>query len=509
MSTGRTIFATDPLIRMFYSQLDARFKPKHESEAEHIESLFLKKLVQQQDVYTQIVQSSLTTIENEPLGVNIAPLNARDIDNLQQEYNDEEQIQALIKAGKRENLIEDALSERDMQIITNILRNLKKDGLLYNVLVENHAYGTSNKLYSELDRKTVVMVALQNAGLLPVIQYVICDSLLTGGRGCGQAGTSVTKTPAALIQELSPLIAATGFTWDDFFILGNQTVVLHKSIIEMAIALDSPEILLAVMRKDKFVAKDIEQPQDRFVNESIEDLVIASGKKAIEQCMHADIIASRAAVPSPKKEPATTILANITSWATEKLTPTHHKMSAASEKRARAPATIALSPYGSGSLHLHASKAIKPLPDNILCLLVSAVSNIIYAAEKYIEKYPQPVKKIVGKHSHQKAAALLVSSGKKFHEEIIIAAATDVAKIALKFLLTFNASTSNLSTGELSKLVLTQKTLQAISLAARTIKNRNCDNNTAVTVKNSLEYLSGLSVSRQPAHAPAHQHKKL
>jgi hypothetical protein len=508
MSTGRTIYATNPLIRMFYSQLDARFKPHYEIEAEHIESLFLKKFVQQHETYSQVVQSSLDTVENEPLGVYIAPFTAREVNNLRQECNDEEALQEIIDAGKRENMIEDPLTERDMQVIKNVLKSLKKDGLLYNALIENHTYDSTNlKSYSELDKKIIVMASLEAAGLLPVIQYVICDSLLTGGRGCGQTATSTKNTPAALIQELSPVFAATGFTLDDFFSLCRTKVVLHKSIMEMAIELDSPEILLAVMNKDKFQTNDIKQPQDSFLRQSIEQLVNANHKTAIKKRIHSDIVASRIvnststnepAVPKPGTKiagPHTAAAGDTVLWASEKVTPTHNKIPTPKGKMAREPSMIALSPYGSGRLHLHASKAIMSLPDAILCHLVSAVSKIIYAAETYLKKYPQPVKRITGIHTHQEDAQTLVSSGKKFHEDILTAATADVAKIAQNFLLAFDASTSKLSAGELTQLVLTQKILKPISLAARTINNRNCDKNTAADVKNSLEHLAGLSIS--------------
>jgi hypothetical protein len=480
------------LERIIYSQLDLRLDAQ---------TSFEKKLIKQHEHYTQAVQTSLDTEPGQPLGVSYIPLTQRDIDNLYAHYDDEDQIRALIAAGKRHAIIKDVLSERDMQIITDLLKKLEKNGTLYNALVQYNNYDGAYDSATELEKKTIIMVSLQNAGILPVIQYVICDSLLTCGLGCGQTYTSVAKNPAALIQELIPLIAATGFTLDDFFLLANQKVILHKSITEMAVTLDNPEILLAVMQKDKFLMQDIEQPQHNFLYQSIEDLVISNRKTAIKKRMYADIVASYIA-HTPKKQPEkpqntgqnTADTVDITSWTTERLTPTHNKMTAANNKPKNSVSTIAMSPYGSGKLHLHASRAIVPLQDTVLLLLISTVCNIIDAAEMYIEKHPKPVRKITGHHTDQEDARLLIACGKKFHEDIVTASATDTAKIALKFLLTFYASINNLLTGgELLKALLTKKILSPISLAAQTIMNRNCDEHTAVDVKTALEHLTTLS----------------
>jgi hypothetical protein len=421
---------------------------------------FEDKLIKQSEQYSEVVQSYLDVIPGKALGVAKVPLTTREIADLPDNSDDPEKHRALVAAGKLKSPIEDTFSGRDIEAVKELLKHLKKDGKLYNALVLYANIHTANGTHTDAEKKSIVINCLNNAGVLPVIQYVICDSLLTGGIGCAQEPNK--QTQKNLIKELAPLIMATGLSFEDFFTLCNPRLVMHKSLLTMAAELDEPEMLLAVMgNKQAFSESDAKAICEDITKQTILNHVILNDKMAIEKRIQQDIANAkkqRALIkPMPKRGDLTVSKGMVQAPGglavdDEKITPksarnssSYKAMPTRSAASASAPSlpSIALSP-----LHLHAVKPSETLNNSTICHLIIAAANITHAAEDYLKNYPTPVGYIYS-HTHQTEARALIQLGTDFFGPIVDAEPKQYAEIASKFIAKFNRLMTKLSAGEL------------------------------------------------------------
>jgi hypothetical protein len=458
---------------------------------------FETKLVKQSEQYTEVVKSYLDVIPGKALGVTKEKLNHREIMDVQSTYQDDpEKMQAIIKEGKLCSPIEDRFSERDAQAVKELLTKLKKDGALYNALIRfANIESPHGKPSTEAEKKILVMMGLHNAGVLPVIQYVICDSLLTGGMGCAQSPNN--DTLSHLARALSPLIAATGFKWSDFFMLASPAVVLHKSIYIMATELDQPDMLLAVLGKesaDTFTAKDGELAYDGFTKQTLLDYVTMTDKMAIEKRMQQDIANEKMRPLLPTQRSSQTAQSN--SPTNLSMTPTGRKISPRQPnplnrfKASTPKSSASASAHPSiplGNFNLHATKNTS-FSNDCARFLVSAVAKIIYAAEKYQKIHPEPTG-YIHRHSHQKEAKQLKKDGEAFFSEIVAASPKDYVKISIAFLSKFNDFITTLSSGELSHLITEPGITKALSMAVEEIKKLQP---TSITTRRMLANIAAL-----------------
>jgi hypothetical protein len=428
------------LIKIILSHLD-----------ENGRSALENKLIPRREDFQKAVETTtLDVLPGQPLGLT----RTKSKNDLREELKsiDDNNAFCLLENGDiLQSCITDPLAERDMQAIKALLRALKKDSQLCDHLMQYHhhpAEETKNSndtnqsvTHTEEQRKHTVINALDHAGILPVIQYIICDSLLTGGRGCARTGGK----PADLIQDLAPLIVATGCTWDDFFKLKSPMTVLPQSLIVMASALDCPEILMAILGIKHFTHDTVNLYYDDQ-EVSLYNQVVAAGKITIASRIADDLA--------------------------------HEKSHQKSLSPQNAEASI-----GYHRLHLHALKTREPLNNDTILQLFTAIGQIMLAAKNYLKKYP----KSQYRHTHQPDARQIIDASRDCMKQINNKSNNACVTASITFLNTINQIYTTLSEGYLKYSLGSSEIVAPLGEVAKQLKAKGHLDKVAPTCKDTIE----------------------